>query len=229
MKQHPFTPLRIILHIGGWFPLVQLIVDFATHHLTANPIQAMEQHTGLTALTFLVLAFACTPASSILDWKELLRRRRALGLYGFMYATLHVLIFFVIDYGLNFLAILRDVWNKWYILIGLTAFLLLLPMAITSFTYWMRRLGKNWKRLHRVIYVIVPLVAVHFLLSVKGDILRMQGNLAQPILYGALIAGLLMARIVPIRLRLIGARQRIEVWGRGVIGTLARVFTSQKR
>jgi sulfoxide reductase heme-binding subunit YedZ len=209
------TPLRVIVHIGGWLPLVVLVVDFFAKNLTVNPIQAIEQRTGLYALTFVLIALACTPGASFFGWKELIQRRKALGNYGFMYAALHMVTFFGIDYGLDFAAVLRDVWNKWYIIIGAIAFLMLLSLAITSFTYWMKRLGKNWKRLHKLIYVIAPLVVFHFLLVVKGDITRLSGDISQPVLYGGIAAILLIVRIPPVKAALLGLRYQVEAATRG--------------
>lgn len=204
------TLLQIIVHLGGWFPLAQLVYDFSIRNLTANPIQAIEQRTGIQALTFLLMSLACTPLSSILGWRELTQRRKALGNYGFMYAAVHLVTFVAIDYGFNFYSILRDVGTKWYIIIGLIAFLLLLPLAVTSFRYWMKRLGRNWKRLHSLVYFISPLVVVHFLLSVKGDIFRLQGNIAQPVLYGLIVIVLLVLRISPVKLLFIRLRSGIS-------------------
>jgi len=199
MKKSHITPLRMIIHFGGWFPLAFILYAFFSGNLTANPIQAIEQRTGLFALTFLLLSLACTPLASILGWKELTQRRKALGNYGFLYAALHVFTFFVIDYGLNLGTVWRDVRNKSYIIIGAIAFLMLLPLAATSFRYWMKRLGKNWKRLHRLVYIISPLVVFHFLLVVKGNIAQLQGNLSQPILYGAVLAILLILRVPAVK------------------------------
>ncbi len=187
--------LQILVHIGGWFPLVWLAWDFWNNNLTANPIQAVEQRTGKYALFFLVLSLACSPLVSIAGWKELIPRRKALGNYGFFYAFVHVLTFIGIDYGFNFNYIVRDVGTKSYILVGLTAFLSLAPLAITSFSYWMKRLGKNWKRLHRLVYLISPLVILHFALAVKGDITRLSGNLGEPLQYAFVVSLLLIARI----------------------------------
>jgi methionine sulfoxide reductase heme-binding subunit len=209
MKKRRIVLLQIIVHIGGWVPLALIVYDYFNHHLTANPIQAIEQRTGLQALTFLLLSLACTPVASISGLKELTLRRKALGNYGFVYAVLHLFTFFVIDYGLNLVAVWRDVWNKWYIIIGAAAFLMLLPLALTSFNYWKKRLGKNWKRLHRLVYILVPLVVFHFLLVVKGNITQLQGNLSQPILYGGILLILLVLRISKIKLALIGLRRRI--------------------
>jgi sulfoxide reductase heme-binding subunit YedZ len=207
-----FTPLQIIVHLAGWFPLLRLAIEYFTQNLTANPVQALEQHTGIQALIFLVLSLACTPLASIFGWKELTQRRKALGNYGFMYAALHVLTFFVIDYGLNLGAVWVDIRSKYYILIGATAFLLLLPLAFTSFKYWMKRMGKNWKRLHRLVYIISPLVVVHFLLTIKGNILRLYGNFTQPLIYGGIVLILLLVRIKKIKLALLGLRGHIEAW-----------------
>jgi sulfoxide reductase heme-binding subunit YedZ len=212
MKKRRSPYLRILVHIAGWIPLAWIVYDYFNHHLTANPIQAIEQRTGIQALTFLLMSLACTPLSAILGWKELTQRRKALGNYGFMYAALHLFTFFVIDYCLNLASIWRDVGTKWYIIIGATAFILLLPVALTSFRYWMKRLGKNWKRLHRLVYVISPLVAVHFLLSVKGDLFRLRGNLGQPFLYGGIALLLLILRIPAVKKFLSGLRLRGSDW-----------------
>jgi sulfoxide reductase heme-binding subunit YedZ len=214
MKKSRFTWLQLLVHLGGWVPLVLIIYHFFTNALTANPIQAIEQQTGIHALTFLLFSLACTPLASILGWKELLQRRKALGNYGFLYAALHLTTFIGLDYGFNFRSILRDVGTKWYILIGLSAFLLLLPLAVTSFKYWMKRLGQNWKRLHKLVYVISPLVAFHFLLSIKGDLTRLQGNILQPVLYGSIALILLILRLHPIKTALIGLRIRLSLWFR---------------
>jgi sulfoxide reductase heme-binding subunit YedZ len=210
MPKPRFTPLQILVHLAGWFPAAQLLYGILTDNLTANPIQRLEQVTGINALTFLLFSLACTPLASVFGWKELLLRRKALGNYGFLYAALHVTIFIAIDYGLNLNRILRDVGTKWYILIGLLAFLLLVPLAFTSFTYWMKRLGRNWKRLHRLVYFISPLVILHFLLSVKGNLGNLSGNISQPVLYGAIAAILLLLRISPLKRALIQLRTRFS-------------------
>ncbi len=220
MKKSRFTPLQILVHLGGWAPLALSAYNFFAGNLTANPIQALEQQTGIQALTFLLFSLACTPLAAILGWKELTQRRKALGNYGFMYAALHVTIFIGLDYGFDLEAILRDVGSKWYILFGALAFLLLLPLAITSLKYWMKRLGKSWKRLHKLVYIISPLVVVHFLLSVKGDFFSLQGNILQPIWYGLIVLVLLALRMTPIKTTLIGLRTRLTLWWRKKIAPL---------
>lgn len=197
------------MHAGGWLPLLLLVQAALTNQLTANPIQAMEQRTGLTALVFLLLSLACSPISAVLGWKEVILRRKALGNYGFLYATLHVGIFFGLDYGLDLAAVWRDVGSKWFIFIGLLAYLLLLPVAITSLNFWKTRLGRNWKRLHRLVYIISPLVLIHFLLSIKGNLARFQGNILQPVAYGLLLGFLLVLRIPAIKTLMIRLRLRL--------------------
>jgi sulfoxide reductase heme-binding subunit YedZ len=202
------TLLQVLVHLGGWIPLAQIVYDYFSRHLTANPIQAIEQRTGLQALTFLLLSLACTPLGSIFGWKQLIQRRKALGNYAFIYAAIHLATFFGLDYGFNFRAILRDVATKWYIIIGLLAFLLLLPLALTSFKVAMKRLGRNWKRLHRLVYIISPLVVFHFLLVAKGNLTRLQGNILQPVLYASITIFLLLLRIPVVKNTLIGLRTR---------------------
>jgi len=204
-----YTPLQVAIHIYGWSALVRLIVDFYTHHLTANPIQAMEQRTGRHALTLLVLSIACTPLNNFFGWRELLKRRRALGLYAFMYASIHLIIFMDLDYGFAWSLLLQTVAEKPYIIYGLTTFLLLIPLAFTSFDIWKKRLGKNWKRLHQLIYFILPLAAYHYILSKKGDLFKLQGDLIRPLIYALIILILLTFRIPPVRRAIASLRDRI--------------------
>jgi sulfoxide reductase heme-binding subunit YedZ len=120
-----------------------------------------------------------------------------------------VVLFFVVDYGLDLGAVWNDVRAKAYIYLGALAFLLLAPLAFTSFRYWMKRLGKNWKRLHRLVYIISPLVVAHFILVVKGNVAQLQGNLGQPLLYGAVVLVLLVLRLPPVRRALLGLRNSL--------------------
>ncbi len=180
-----------VVHPLALVPLVLLVWDAAINKLTANPIQAATQRTGLPALVLLVLCLACTPLVW-LGWKRVGALRRPLGLYALLYATLHMLLFFVVDYGLDWHLISQGVLEKRYVLAGLAAFLLLVPLGITSTKGWQRRLGRNWKQLHRLIYLAAPLAVVHFVWLVKSDI-------REPLLYGAAVAMLLVARLPAIR------------------------------
>ncbi|HEX2995508.1 MAG TPA: protein-methionine-sulfoxide reductase heme-binding subunit MsrQ [Anaerolineales bacterium] len=206
-----YTLLQIAIHIYAWSALVRLIVDYFTGNLTANPIQAMEQRTGRHAITLLVLALACTPLNNLFGWRELLKRRRALGLYAFLYATIHVIIFADLDYGLAWSLILRTVVEKQYIVFGAIAFLLLVPLAFTSFDIWKKRLGKNWKRLHQIVYLIVPVAVLHYALGKKGDFFELRGDIIRPLIYAAIVSLFLVMRIPRVRKALASARDRILV------------------
>lgn len=197
------------MHIYAWSALVILVFDFFTHNLTANPIQALEQRTGRHAITLLVLSLACTPLNTLFKWPELLKRRRALGLYAFMYATIHVIIFVDIDYGLAWKHIFQTIFEKPYIIVGATGFLLLIPLAWTSFDIWKKRLGKGWKRLHTLVYLIAPLIVIHFALSKKGDIFLLTGDIIRPLIYGLVVILFLIFRIPAVRRFIASLRDRM--------------------
>ena len=205
-----YTPLQVAVHVYGWSVLVLLLIDLFTDNLTANPIQALEQRTGRHAITLLVLSLACTPLNTLFGWRELIKRRRALGLYALLYATIHVLIF-VTDYGIAWSLIFQNIIEKPYILVGALSFLMLIPLGITSFDIWKRRLGKNWKRLHQMVYLIAPLVALHYAWGKKGDFFRLQGEIIRPLIYASVIVLLLVMRIPQVRKALASARDRIQV------------------
>lgn len=209
IKKLPYTPVQIAMHLYAWSALVLLIFDLFSNHLTANPIQAMEQRTGRHALTLLVLSLACTPLNTLFGWRELLKRRRALGLYALMYATIHVIIFTNLDYGLAWSLIIQTVIQKSYILFGLTVFILLVPLAVTSFDIWKVRLGKNWKRLHQIVYFTAPIGVIHYILSKKGDIFHLSGDIGRPLVYGAIVLILLVLRLPFIRRFFSSFRSRI--------------------
>jgi sulfoxide reductase heme-binding subunit YedZ len=195
LKKLPFTPLQLAIHIYAWQGPLVLIYLLFTHHLTANPLQAIQQRTGRQALMLLVLSLACTPLSNLTGWREPLKRSRTLGLYAFMLAFLHVLIFLDLNNGIAWSMFIQTVIQKWYIIFGMLAFLMLAPLAMTSFDVWKVRLGRRWKQLHRLVYIIVPIVILHYALSVKGDIFHLRGAIAQPLNYAAAVAFLLVLRL----------------------------------
>jgi len=186
------TKLQILVHIAGLFPFAWLIFDFFTANLTVNPIQAATLRTGKAALIFLILSLACTPLNTVFGFRQALRVRRPLGLYAFFYASLHFLIFVGVDYGFDPDLLKEAIFEKRFALVGFSAFLILLPLAITSTRGWMKRLGRNWLRLHRLVYLAGLLVIVHYVWLVKSDI-------RIPILYGLVVVILLILRIPAIR------------------------------
>jgi sulfoxide reductase heme-binding subunit YedZ len=156
--------------------------------LGANPIESITHTTGDWALRFLLLTLAISPLRRVSGWTVLLRFRRMLGLFAFFYAMLHLLTWLLLDQTLRWEAILEDIGKRPYITLGFAAFLLLVPLALTSTRGMMRRLGRGWARLHRLVYPAAILVVLHYLWLVKADYL-------QPGLYAALLAVLLLARV----------------------------------
>jgi sulfoxide reductase heme-binding subunit YedZ len=192
--------LQVAVHVGALAPLALLIWDGLHDALTANPIQAITDRTGTAALVLLVLSLACTPAA-FFGFRRAIRWRRPLGMYAFLYVSLHFLTFTVLDYGLD-LGLLRDaIFDKRYALAGLVAGLLLVPLALTSTRGWMRRLRKNWRRLHRLVYPAAALAVVHYVWLVKSDT-------RVPLLYGAVVAFLLLLRVRPVKQGIAGLMRR---------------------
>jgi sulfoxide reductase heme-binding subunit YedZ len=192
---------QLVVHLLALAPLAVLIVDGLRDNLTANPIQAITFRTGKFALALLVLSLACTPLNTVLGVRMAIKWRRPLGLYAFMYAALHFLTFTVLDYGLDPLLLREALFEKRYALVGFVAFLILVPLAITSTRGWMKRLGKRWKRLHQLVYVAGLLVIVHYVWLVKAD-------RREPLLWGTAIAILLLLRLPPLRRAMAGLRGR---------------------
>ena len=206
-----YTPLQIAMHLYAWSAIVHILFDFATGNILPNPIQELEQRTGRHAITLLILSLACTPLNTLFKWSELLKRRRALGLYAFMYATIHVLIFVHLDYGLAWSYIAQTVFEKPYVLVGLAGFLLMIPLAWTSFDIWKKRLGKNWKRLHQLVYLIAPLAALHYAWGKKGDFFQLRGDIIRPLIYSLIIILFLITRIPQVRKALASFRDRVLI------------------
>ena len=211
IKRLPFTPLQLAVHIYAWQGIGVILYQFLTDDLTANPLQAIQQRTGRHALTLLTLSLACTPVTNVTGWREPLKRSRTLGLYAFMVAFLHVLIFVDLDNGLAWNFFIQTVIQKWYIIFGMLAFLMLIPLAMTSFDIWKARLGRRWKQLHRIIYILVPIVVLHYALSVKGDIFHLRGAIAVPLNYALVVAALLILRLPFVRRFFVSLRGRMIV------------------
>lgn len=206
----------MLTHMGALIPLVVLVWDGMHDRLTVNPIQEISARTGKIGLVLLVLSLACTPLNTVFGLKQLLPLRRPLGLYAFGYTVLHLLNFAVVDYGLDPVLLSEIILEKRYVLVGFAAFLLLLPLAITSTQASQRWLGKWWKSLHRLVYIAAILSVVHFLWLVKADI-------REPLAYAVIVAALLFLRIGAIRRRIIKLRQD-KGFGRTVTPNAAAVI-----
>lgn len=202
--------LRFAVHIGAWGTLLVLILINFLNPNSVNPILTFEHQTGKTALIFLILSLAGTPVGSIFEWKDFSKRKKAFGVYAFMFAVVHLLAFLWLDYGFQFKIIFSIITHTVYIWFGLAAFVMLLALAVTSFKKMKQLMKKNWKRLHRLVYVIAPLVVIHFLLIVKANILTLQGATREPLIYAGIVLLLLLVRIPPIKRALIDLRNKIQ-------------------
>jgi sulfoxide reductase heme-binding subunit YedZ len=156
--------------------------------LGTNPVEELLHELGRWGLKFLLLTLAVTPVRRWFGWPWVIRYRRMLGLFAFFYLLLHFLVYAVLDQGLAMQMILEDIVKRPYITLGMAALLLMVPLAATSTKAMMRKMGKRWKTLHRLVYVIAILAVWHFYWQVKLDTF-------QPLVYAAILAVLLAARL----------------------------------
>ncbi len=214
MTKPKITWLQVVVHILGWLPLAVIFYDYFAGRLSVNSIQDIEQRLGRFGVYFLIATLTCTPLSTLFGWREFIQRRRALGLYAFLYISLHVLVFAGLDYGFNLAQVYALVTGKLYLLVGTLALLMLIPLAITSFDYFIRRMGKNWKRLHWLIYPAAIISILHYALAQKGNLFALSGNILKPFLWGILLAVLLVLRIPAIRKWVSGIHRKLSVRSR---------------
>ena len=179
---------KIIVFSLSSIPLLVIIWRGFHNNLTANPVEFLQHKTGDWILRFLIFTLCITPFRKVLNLPELIRFRRMLGLFAFFYVSLHFLTYLGPDQSFNFAGMLKDVVKRPFITVGFTAFVLLIPLAITSTAAWVRRLGgKRWQVLHRSIYLCAILGVIHYYWLVKSDI-------REPLFYGLLVGILLLWR-----------------------------------
>jgi sulfoxide reductase heme-binding subunit YedZ len=172
-------------------PFARLIWAAATHHLGANPLEFITRSTGDWTLYFLCITLSVTPLRRLLNWPWLIKFRRMFGLFAFFYVCLHFLTFLWFDHFFNVAAMLKDVGKRPFILVGFSAFLLLIPLALTSTNNMVKRLGSaRWRQLHRLIYVIISLGLLHYFWMKAG-----KHDFSQPILFLGIVAVLFLLRI----------------------------------
>jgi sulfoxide reductase heme-binding subunit YedZ len=194
--------LRILVHGGALGPLAWLAWKYSQGAFLIDPVREITTFTGKGALILLVLSLSATPVATVSGWKRGLRVRRALGLYAFAYAGLHFLTFSGLDYGFDLDLLGQAILDQRYVLAGIASGLLLLALALTSTRGWQRRLGKGWKRLHRLGYLAGMLAVLHFIWLVKDP--------REPARYAALLAALLVLRIPPVRKAASNLRRRLR-------------------
>jgi len=199
-----FHPLQTLTHIGALAPLALMLWDFFTQNFGPDPINEFTLRTGKTALILLLLSLACTPIHLIVRFNPVLRLRRPLGLYSFLYASIHFAIFIGVDYFFNFKLIQDALLNKRYAIVGLVTGFILLILAITSTRKWQRRLKKNWKRLHRLAYAAGVLAVIHYIWLVKPGV-------SQPWIFAGILILLLILRVKKIHLWLKSTLSKIPI------------------
>lgn len=184
--------LWLLTHLLALTPLLLWLINYLRDDLGFDPIRYVMLRTGEVGLILLVLALACTPVQRLLGWGQVVQVRRPLGVYGFLYVTLHLLVYAVWENELALRLILRDLGERRAMSVGLLAFLLLIPLAITSTNGWQRWLGARWRVLHRLVYLATPLSVLHFYWldrDFKGE----------PLTYAVLVGLLLLLRLPAVR------------------------------
>ena len=184
-----FTQLKAALFIASLYPLLRLSWFGYSDQLGANPIELITRSLGTWTLVFLLFTLSITPLRKLSGWSWLIKLRRMAGLFAFFYATLHFITYIWLDQFFDLSAIYKDVIKRPFITIGFAAFVLLIPLALTSTNAMMKRMGgKNWQLLHRLVYAIALFGVLHYWWLVKKD-------LTQPIIYSAVLTVLLGYRL----------------------------------
>ncbi len=182
--------MKVLVFLAALGPLAYLVWGALADRLGANPIDVITDETGTWTLRFLVATLAVTPLRRLTGWNRLIAFRRMLGLFAFFYGTLHLVTYLWLDQFFDVGAILKDIVKRPFITAGMTAFLLMLPLAVTSTTAMIRRMGGTWwRRLHRLAYAAAIAGVVHYWWLVKLDVTR-------PQVYAAVLAVLLLLRVV---------------------------------
>jgi methionine sulfoxide reductase heme-binding subunit len=191
-----YSQLKAILFIACLIPLINLVWNAYANQLGANPIEYITRSLGTWTLVFLLITLTVTPIRKLSGWSWLIKLRRMLGLYAFFYAFLHFITYIWLDQFFSLSDMYKDVIKRPFITIGFIAFVLLIPLAITSTNSMMKKMGgKRWMLLHRLIYLIAIFGVLHYWWLVKKDI-------TQPVIYALLLAILLMYRVVSARMKI---------------------------
>jgi sulfoxide reductase heme-binding subunit YedZ len=180
--------LKFLVWVGALAPLAWMVAGFFRGWLGVNPIEKVTHVTGMTTLVLLLATLAVTPVRRATGWNPLIRIRRPLGLFAFFYAFLHFSVWVVLDLAFELSWVPEEIRKRPYITVGFTAFLLLIPLAVTSTRGWIRRLGRRWGRLHALVYVSAGLGVIHYTWLVKADV-------RLPLLFAGVYVALLAARV----------------------------------
>jgi sulfoxide reductase heme-binding subunit YedZ len=177
-----------LLFVAALVPLALLVFNVLTGRTSANPSEDILLTTGLWAFRFLLVTLTITPIRRLTGWNRVIQFRRMFGLFAFFYATVHLFSYLAFDRLFEFGKIFEDIAERPFITAGMTAFALMLPLALTSTKGWIRRLGRRWQLLHRLVYASAAAAALHFIWKVKVVV-------GEPVYYAAVLAALLAFRI----------------------------------
>lgn len=166
----PITVVKVLTFAAALIPAAALVYRFYTNNLTANPGDYITDQTGTWTITFLTISLAVTPVRRLTGWNQAIKLRRMLGLFAFFYATLHMLTWVVFVHFFDVSFMVEDVIKRPFITVGMATFLILLALAVTSNRFAVRRLGRRWQTLHRLVYVAGIGAVIHFWWLVKADI-----------------------------------------------------------
>jgi len=179
--------LKPAVWIGGLLPLALLVLAVVAGTISANPLEDATDRTGKAAIILLMVSLAVTPVRRLSGWNGVIAGRRPLGLFAFFYVCLHFLVY-LFDHTFSWGLIIQDVVKHPFVTAGFAALLILAALALTSTKGWIRRLGKGWQKLHRLVYLAAGLGVIHFLWAVKKD-------LREPLVYAAVFAALMAFRL----------------------------------
>lgn len=184
LRRHDILFAKFCLHALFSYLLINQFYLAAIDQLGGDPVKSITHFTGMGALNLLLVSLSISPLAKIFKIRQLIKLRRLIGLYAFFYATTHIFCFLLFEVQFDVIFFLKEVFNRPYILVGMTAFVILMILALTSFSLMKRRLGANWQTLHNMVYIAIFLVTIHFLWSVKL-------NIVEPVVY-IMMAVLLM-------------------------------------
>lgn len=181
--------VKIIVFFVSLLPLAYLLVGLFVGWLGTNPIETLTRDSGEWALRFLLITLAISPSRRLFGWSKPMRFRRMLGLFSWFYASVHLLTYLWLDQFFSWIDIFYDIIDRPFITVGMVAFLLLVPLAVTSNNWSMKKLGKRWLQLHKLVYLIGILAILHFWWLVKADTL-------EPMIYALILSALYLERLI---------------------------------
>jgi methionine sulfoxide reductase heme-binding subunit len=180
---------KILISFNALIPLFIFAIDFIRGNVGTNPIEFLIRTTGVLPLIFLLITLSITPLRKIFGWNGLIQYRRRLGVIAFLYSLSHLLSYFIFDKSSYVIDVLRDIVQRPFILVGMLAFILMIPLAITSTNSMVKKIGgKRWAKLHKLTYIVPILGVLHYYMLVKSDIFY-------PVLFGGILMILLLYRL----------------------------------